>query len=283
MGAHMRTVRSRRLAVELKQLREQAGLTGEQVAEEMGWSVAKVYRIEGDKVRILVRDVLRLLKLYKISGAQAEAVTELARQARVKDWWHQYSGAIPEWFQFYVGLEAAVSAMHGYDAELVPGLLQTEQYIRAIMSTAPARDGNDETERQITVRMERQKRLTAADAPVLWAVLNEGVIRRTVGGPQVMRAQLRHLAEMSTLGNVTVQVLAYDAGAHPAMHGSFTIMQFPEPVDPDVVYVEAKTGALYLEKPEDVARYSLMFDYLRAQALSPEASRDLMTQLASTM
>ncbi|HEX4061514.1 MAG TPA: helix-turn-helix transcriptional regulator [Streptosporangiaceae bacterium] len=279
----MRTVRSRRLALELRQFRERAGLTGEQVAEEMGWSLAKVYRLEGDKVRILVRDVGRLLKLYKISGAQAEAVLELARQARVKDWWQQYSGAIPEWFQFYVGLEAAVSAMHGYDSELVPGLLQTEQYVRAIMSTAPIRDDNDETERQVTVRMERQKRLTAADAPLLWAVLNEGVIRRTVGGPQVMREQLRHLAEMSTLSNVTVQVLTFDAGAHSAMHGAFTIMKFPEPVDPDVVYVEAQTGALYLEKTEDVARYSLMFDYLRAQALSPEASRDLMTQLASTM
>ena len=283
MGAHMRTVRSRRLALELRQFREQAGLTGEQVAEDMGWSVAKVYRLEGDKVRILVRDVGRLLRLYKIGGAQAEAVLELARQARVKDWWHQYSGAIPEWFQFYVGLEAAVSAMHGYDSELVPGLLQTEQYVRAIMSTAPVRDDNDETERQITVRMERQKRLTAADAPFLWAVLNEGVIRRTVGGTQVMRTQLRHLADMSTLGNVTVQVLTFDAGAHSAMHGAFKVMRFPEPVDPDVVYVEAQTGALYLEKPEDVARYSLIFDYLRAQALSPEASRDLMTQLASTM
>jgi transcriptional regulator with XRE-family HTH domain len=278
----MRTVRSRRLAVELRQFREAAGLTGERVAEAMGWSVAKVYRIEGDKVRILVRDVQRLLNLYKISGAQADAVLELARQARGKDWWHQYSGAIPEWFQFYVGLEAAVSAMHGYDSELVPGLLQTEDYVRAIMSTAPAPDG-DEKERQITVRMERQKRLTAADAPVLWAVLNEGVIRRVVGGAKVMKAQLRQLADMSTMGNVTVQVLAYDAGAHPAMHGSFTIMQFPEPVDPDVVYVEAQTGALYLEKTEDVRRYSLMFDYLRAQALSPEASRDLMAQLAGNM
>jgi transcriptional regulator with XRE-family HTH domain len=278
----MRTVRSRRLAVELRQFREAAGLTGEQVAEAMGWSVAKVYRIEGDKVRILVRDVQRLLNLYKISGAQADAVLELARQARGKDWWHQYSGAIPEWFQFYVGLEAAVSAMHGYDSELVPGLLQTEDYVRAIMSTAPAPDG-DEKERQITVRMERQKRLTAADAPVLWAVLNEGVIRRVVGGAKVMKAQLRQLADMSTMGNVTVQVLAYDAGAHPAMHGAFTIMQFPEPVDPDVVYVEAQTGALYLEKTEDVHRYSLMFDYLRAQALSPEASRDLMAQLAGNM
>jgi transcriptional regulator with XRE-family HTH domain len=283
MGAHMRTVRSRRLTLELKHFREQAGLTGEQVAEPMGWSVAKVYRMEGDKVRILVRDVQRLLTLYQVTGAQADAVLELARQARVKDWWQQYSGAIPEWFQFYIGLEAAASGVHGYESKLVPGLLQTEGYIRAIMSTAPTPETDDDIERQVLVRMERQKRLTAPDAPDLWVVLNEAVIRRTVGGPKVMREQLHWLVEISKQSNLTIQVLAYDAGAHPAMHGAFWIMQFPEPADPDVVYVEAQTGALYLEKTEDVRRYSLMFDHLRAQALSPEASRDLMTQVADTM
>ena len=136
MGAHMRTVGSRRLVIELKRFREAAGLTGEQVAEQMGWSVAKVYRIEGDQVRVLPRDVQRLLTLYGIEGEQRDAVMELARLARVKDWWHQYSGAIPEWFQFYVGLEAAASAMKEYNAELVTGLLQTEPYARAVMAAA---------------------------------------------------------------------------------------------------------------------------------------------------
>lgn len=280
MAAHMPTVRSRRLAVELKRFREQAGLTGEQVAEEMGWSVAKVYRIEGDKVRILVRDVERLLRLYKINGGEREAVVELARQARLKDWWQQYSGTIPEWFQFYVGLEAAATGLRGYESELVTGLLQTEQYARAIMSTAPVPD-DDDVERQIAVRMERQKRLTSDDPLTVWLVLNEAVIRRVVGGPGVMHGQLAHLAELSALKNVTLQVLPYAAGAHPAMHGAFYMVGFPEPVDPDVVYLEQQTGALYLEKPEDVRRYSLMFDYLRAQALSPEHSVVLIAQLAS--
>jgi transcriptional regulator with XRE-family HTH domain len=279
MGAHMRTVGSRRLAIELKQFRDDSGMTGEQVAEQMGWSVAKVYRIEGDKVRVLVRDVQRLLRLYGVSGAQHDAVVELAKLARVKDWWQQYSGAIPEWFQFYVGLEAAASARRGYESELVPGLMQTEGYARAIMSTAPAPE-TDEVERQITVRMERQKRLTSSSPLTVWVVLNEAVVRRVVGGPQVMREQLAHLAELSALKNVTVQVLPYAVGAHPAMHGSFAIMEFPEPVDPDVVYLEAQTGALYLERTEDVRRYSLMFDYLRAQAFGPDASRDLIAQLA---
>ena len=279
MGAHMRTVGSRRLVIELKRFREAAGLTGEQVAEQMGWSVAKVYRIEGDKVRVLPRDAQRLLKLYGIGGEQAEAVMELARAARAKDWWHQYSGAIPEWFQFYVGLEAAASAMQEYCAELVTGLLQTEAYARAVMAAA-ARSDTGEMDRQVAVRLERQKRLTTPDAPALWVVLDEAVLLRQVGGPAVMAGQLAHIGQMAGQPNVTVQVLPFTAGAHPAMLGSFTLMQFPDPGDKDVVYLEAETGALYLEKPHDVARYSLMIDYLRAQALGPAESRALIAQLA---
>jgi transcriptional regulator with XRE-family HTH domain len=282
MPAHMRTVGSRRLVIELKQFREAAGLTGEQVAEQMGWSVAKVYRIEGDRVRVLARDVQRLLKLYGIGGEQAEAVLELARLARVKDWWHQYSGALPEWFQFYVGLEAAASAMQEYNAELVTGLLQTEAYARAVMAAAMRADADDrEIDRQVAVRLERQKRLTAPDAPTLWAIVNEAVLHRQVGGPQVMADQLAHIRQLAARPNVTVQVLPFTAGAHPAMLGSFTLMQFPDPADRDVVYLEAETGALYLEKPEDVRRYSLMIDYLRAQALGPAESRALIAQLAA--
>ena len=279
MGAHMRTVGSRRLVIELRQFREHAGLTGEQVAEQMGWSVAKVYRIEGDRVRVLPRDVQRLLKLYGISGEQTEAVLELARLARAKDWWHQYFGAIPEWFQFYVGLEAAASAMQEYCAELVTGLLQTEAYARAVMAAA-ARSDTEEMDRQVAVRLERQKRLTGPDAPSLWVILGEGVLHRQVGGPAVMRDQLAHIAQMAGRGNVTVQVLPFTAGAHPAMLGSFTLMQFPDPADKDVVYLEAETSALYLEKPEDVRRYNLMIDYLRAQALGPAESRALIAQMA---
>ncbi len=281
MPAHMRTVGSRRLVIELRQFREQAGLTGEQVAEEMGWSLAKVYRIEGDRVRVLARDVKRLLKLYGISGEQADAVLELARTARAKDWWHQYSGAIPEWFQFYVGLEAAASAMQEYNAELVTGLLQTEAYARAVMTAAMRADPDEEMERQIAVRLERQKRLVAPDAPALWAVMNEAVLHRQVGGPDVMRDQLAHIGQLAARPNVTIQVLPFTAGAHPAMLGSFTVMQFPDPADRDVVYVETGTGALYLEKPEDVRRYNLMIDYLRAQALGPAESRTLIAQLAA--
>ena len=170
----------------------------------------------------------------------------------------------------YVGLEAAASAMQEYNAELVTGLLQTEAYARAVMAAA-MRAGTDdqETERQIAVRLHRQKRLTAPDAPTLWAVMNEAVLHRQVGGPQVMAGQLAHIGQPAARPNVIIQVLPFTAGAHPAMLGSFTVMQFPDPADPAVVYLEAQTGALYLEKPDDVRRYSLMIDYLRAQALGP--------------
>jgi transcriptional regulator with XRE-family HTH domain len=282
MAAHVPNVRSRRLAAELRRSRDEAGLTWEAVAERMGWSTSKVYRIEGDKVSVLLRDVARLLDLYGVTGEHRDAVLELARQARRKDWWHQYGGAIPAWFQFYVGLEAEAATLRGYESEFVPGVMQTEDYARAIMSTAPEPD-SEEAERQIAVRMERQKRLRGDNPLTLWVVLNEAVIRRQVGGPQVMRGQLTHLGELAALRNVTVQVLTYAAGAHPAMHGAFTIMEFPEETHPDVVYLEAQTGALYLEMTSDLRRYSLVFDYLRAQALAPAASRALIAQVAKEL
>jgi hypothetical protein len=202
---------------------------------------------------------------------------ELARQARRKDWWHQYSGAIPSWFQFYVGLEAEATTLHCYEAEFVPGVMQTEDYARAIMSTAPEPDA-DEFERQITVRMERAKRLTGPDPMTLWVIMNEAVIRRLVGGADVMHGQLAHLLKLIALRHVTVQVLPYAAGAHPAMQGSFTVMAFPDETHPDVVYMETQTSALYLEAPQERERYSLVFDHLRAQALAPVESKAVITQ-----
>jgi hypothetical protein len=153
--------------------------------------------------------------------------------------------------------------------------------VERLVQGAMRADGHEEIERQIAVRLERQKRLTAPDAPTLWAVMNEAVLHRQVGGPAVMAGQLAHIGQLAGRPSVTVQVLPFTAGAHPAMLGSFTVMQFPDPADRDMVYLEAETGALYLEKPEDVRRYSLMIDYLRAQALGPAESRALIAQLAA--
>ena len=251
----------------------------EQVAEQMGWSVAKVYRIEGDKFRVLPRDVQRLLKLYGIDGEQAEAVLELARLAQAKDWWHQYSGVIPEWFQFYVGLEAAASSMQEYCAELVTGLLQTEAYARAVMAAA-ARPNTEEMDRQVKVRLKRQRRLTDPDAPSLWVVLDEAVLHRQVGGVAVMGAQFAHIAEMAGQPNVTVQVLPFTAGAHPAMLGVVTLMQVPRPGGQGRGLPGGRDRGAVPGEQEDVRRYSLMIDYLRAQALGPAESRALIAQMA---
>lgn len=279
MASHVQNVRSRRLAAELRQFRDAAGLTWDVVAERMGWSPSKVYRIENDKVSVLLRDVGRLLDLYDVAGEHREAVLELARQARRKDWWHQYSGAIPQWFQFYVGLEAEASAMRCYESEFVPGILQTEEYARAVMTAYPEMSDKD-IDQALAVRLGRQ-RLLAEDEPLaLWFVLNEAALRRQVGGQAVMRAQLARLADLAGQRHITVQVLPFAAGAHPAMEGAFSIIEFPEDAHPDVVYMEVQGGALYLERAAELRKGSLIFDHLLAQALHPAESQAMIARLA---
>ncbi|MFD1538476.1 helix-turn-helix domain-containing protein [Nonomuraea guangzhouensis] len=268
-GKHIPTVASTRLAAELRSHREKSGLSQEAVAEQMGWAESKLYRIENDKSRVLVRDVKRLVSLYEPEEAQAHAIVELARVAGEPDWWHQYSGAIPEWFQVYVALETSASHVFGYDSELVPGIMQTESYARTIMMTAPDRGPDEEIENQVKVRINRQARLTGTNPLNLWIVLNEGVVRRKVGGPDVMREQIEHLIEIAQLRNVTLQVLPYEVGEHSAMHGSFTILQFPPAHDPDKVYLEQQIGGIYTQKTNEVERYKLLYDDVRARALGP--------------
>jgi transcriptional regulator with XRE-family HTH domain len=294
MGSHIPNARSRRLTAELRVLREKAGLNWEKVARQMGWSTSKVYRIEADKVGVILRDVRRLLTLYKVTGAEREALLELAKQARAGGWWHKYADAIPEWFQFYVGLEAEAVTLRAYESELVPGLLQTPEYARAILTMSPiargregdGRDG-DVLTRQVEIRRRRQERLvlaTTGENPLTaWFVLNEAVIRRPVGGAEVMRGQLGRLREVAAQENVTVQVLPCSAGAHPAMQGPYDLLGFGGAEYSDVVYLESLTGSTYLEKAEDVERYGMMFDQLCAQALDPKESDALIAQAAEEL
>jgi transcriptional regulator with XRE-family HTH domain len=274
------TVASGRLARELRDRREKAGLSQESVAQEMGWAESKLYRIENDKSRVLVRDVKRLIKLYKVRGKEEDALLELAGLAGEPEWWHPYSGAIPEWFQLYVVLESSASELNGYESELAPGIMQTENYMRAIMRTAPNHDDDEAIEGKITVRANRQARLTGDDPLSVWLVLNEAVIRRVVGGPQVMREQLEHLITLSELRNVTLQVLPFAIGEHAAMHGAFKLLKFPTPGDPHKVYLEEQVGGIYTQKDQEVDRYALMFDHLRARAHGPEQTRALLHEAA---
>jgi transcriptional regulator with XRE-family HTH domain len=277
------TVRRRRLRYELRRLRTERGLTIEDVQERSNSDIKAptLSRWETGERSIRPVDLRLLLDIYEIHADEREALLTLARQAKERGWWHQYASAVPNWFQVYVGLETEASTIREYAAELVPGLLQTEGYYRAFLaSVAP---GDPEIDKKVKVRLERQERLTNGDPPNYWAVLNEAVIRRLVGGTEVMTRQLGHIAAVAELPNVTVQVLPFDAGVHPAMDGSYSILGFPGPHDPDVVYQENQSGSVYLEEADEVGRFSQMFSHLMARALSPEDSVRLIREVASNL
>jgi transcriptional regulator with XRE-family HTH domain len=279
------TVRRRRLRYELRRLRDEHGLTIEQVQEASGGDIKapSISRWENGERTVRPTDLRLLLDIYQVDGQRREALLTLARQAKERGWWQSYGSAIPQWFQVYVGLEAEASSVRVYESELVHGLLQTAGYYRAFLQAAPAAAVDAEADRKIEVRLARQERLTGEDPPDYWAVLNEAVIRRVVGGPVVMREQLGHIADMAQLPHVNVQVLPFGAGVHPAMDGSFEILGFPEPGDPDVVYLENQAGSLYLEEQPEIDRYARMFSHLMAKALDPEESRRMIAQIAADL
>jgi transcriptional regulator with XRE-family HTH domain len=275
------TVKRRRLAAELHACREEAGLTIDDVALELEWSAAKISRIENARVRVLPRDVKHLLRIYKVKEGSPEwdLLVMLARESHQKGWWQSYGDALSAIFSTYVGLEAAAATLRTYESECVPGLLQTEDYARAIISvTLPAR-ADDDIEKNVAVRMARQSQLTQGQPPELWAIVSEAGIRRLVGGAAVMRVQLDRLLEASHQPNVTLQVMPFSAGAHAGMTGAFMIVGFAEPADPDVVYVNYSSGSLFLEKPEELSRCALIFNHLRATALPIGQSRDIVARI----
>ncbi|GGO74380.1 helix-turn-helix domain-containing protein [Nonomuraea cavernae] len=274
------SARQRRLAAILRSLRKEKGLSRDAVAERLGCSAPTVTRIEAALVGARISDVTMLLEIYEVPPHTREILLQLARDARKRGWWDKMSDTIPEYFQSYVGLEEDASSICGYETEYVPGLFQTEEYARAVMGAEPTLAPDEELTQSLSIRMKRQELLTSATPPEMWMVLNEAVIRREVGGKDVMRRQLLHLLELSQQNPINIQVLAFDSGAHPAMNGGFSILKFPKPSDPDVVYVEYWRGSIYLEAPNDVNAYNRMFDHLRARALGPDATRRLIEQAA---
>jgi transcriptional regulator with XRE-family HTH domain len=278
------TVRRRRLAAELHRLRQASKMTIEQVAEALEWSPGKVSKIENARVSVLPRDARRLLDTYGITdGQERELLLTLARESRERGWWQQYGEAIPEWFATYVGLEAEASTISVYQAEIVPGLLQTERYAAALHRAALMNATEEEIARHVAVRMERQARLRQSDAPQLWVVLNEAVIRRVIGERAVMHEQLVKLADAASAPNITLQILPFSAGAHASMDSAFWIVGFDPPTDGEIVYLEHPTCSLYLEKPEEVARYRLIYEHLRAASLSFDESRRLIVRSAEDL
>ncbi len=277
------TVKRRRLAAELRQRRLEAKLTIEAVAERLEWSPGKISKIENARVSVLPRDVRHLLREYGIEGADAEPLLTIARESRQRGWWQQYGDAIPPWFNTYVGLESDASTIYAYQGEYVPGLLQTSAYATAANRSALMTATEEEIEQVVKVRMERQSRLAETEPPQLWMVLNEAVIRRIVGDRATMHEQLTKLVEASERPRATIQILPFSAGAHPAMDSAFHLLGFDEPSADEIVYIEYPTGSIILENHEEVARYRLSFDHLRAQSLSADESRRMLNRAAEDL
>jgi len=272
-------LRRRRLATELRKLRDGAGVKAADVARELGCSPGKISQMETGRVSISVPDTKAMLELYGVDGDRRDALVELARAAKLRGWWLPYAGAMHPWSQHYVGLETEAAVILAYQSEYLPGLLQTEPYLRALLAGEITPWSAEEVDRLVELRRARQQVLTGADAPRCVFLLNEAALRRLVGSPQVMRDQLHRLLEAGRQDNVIVQVLPFTAGAHPAMTGPFVYLSFPDPADVDVVYVEYLTGALYLESVSDVGAYNEAFSRLATTALSRTRSTALIREI----
>ena len=277
------SVRSRQLAAELRRQRDEAGLTGEEVAVRLGWSAAKVSRVETARTAVSPSDLQLLLDLYEVSGQHRERLTELGRTARQRGWWDAYADMLGPEYATLIALESDADSVGWYAAQIVPGLLQTEEYAREIIRSTLLISPPGEMERRVQVRMSRQ-RVLSGDSPLeLAVILDEAALERQVGGADVMRAQLRRLVQVAEQPNVQVQVLPNAAGAHPAVTGEFTILRFPELIAPDVVYLENMTSNVYVEREAEVFRYSLALERLSSLALGHEESVALIAGQADAM
>jgi DNA-binding XRE family transcriptional regulator len=279
------TVNRLMLGTQLHRMRTQAGVTSDQAAHKIRASRSKISRMENGRVGFKERDVDDLLDLYTVTDPYLRArVKALLQQANSPGWWTRYAEVTADWFEEYLGLETAASMIRTFEMQFVHGLFQTPQYARAVtlLGHSAARVG--EIEQRVALRLSRQGLLTSAQAPMVWSILDEGAIRRPVGGRAVMRSQLAHLAEVaSDLRNVTVQVVPFEAGGHAGAGGSFTMLRFAGEEVPDIIYIEQLTSALYLDKREDVDHYLEVMDSLSAEALPPAQTLDFIARAAREM
>ena len=275
------TVRRRRLGSELRRLREAHSIKLEEVAEHLGVAASTLSRIETGKAPTKSIYLNAMLEMYGVNDpSQRQVLVDMAREGHRKGWWSVYDDVLPTGFGIYVGLEAEAAGLRSYEAEAVHGLFQTPDYARAILREVHNRDSEEQVERLVDLRMKRQDVLDRDPPLDVWLILDEAVIRRTIGGPEVMGGQLARLADASKMPNVTLQVLPFASGSHAGLRGPFSILEFPERADADVAYVESVAGILYLEKDREVRSCAEAFDRLRATALSPGASAELISEAA---
>lgn len=277
-GAQSPTVRRRRLGQELRGLREASGLTIEEVAQRLEMSAAKISRIETSRVSVRPRDVSDLLDQYGITGTHRDNLMTLTREARQQGWWHSYNDVLSLGTEIWVGLESEAREIRWYEVQLIPGLLQTPEYARAIIRAHYRSESGEQTDRRVEFRMARQQLVIGQIHTPIWVVLDEAVLLRRMGSPELMQGQYQQLLELSENSSMTIQVLPLDAGSYSGSPSGFAIMQLPHP-DPEVVVVEYRGGILYLESKEDVALHTRMFDLIRATAKGPDDSMRYIAQL----
>jgi transcriptional regulator with XRE-family HTH domain len=274
------TVRRILVGVQLRRLREERGITREDAGYVIRASGSKISRLELGRVSFKERDIADLLSFYGVEDhQQREALLSMARDANNPGWWHRYDDVLPSWFQTYVGLEESASLIRTFEMQFVPGLLQTQDYARAVMAAGQPELSRQEIERRVELRMARQRILSRPSPPKLWAVIDEAALRRPIGGTQVIRAQIRHLIDLMNHPNITVQVMPFRFGGHAAEGGAFSILRFPETDLPDIVYVEQLVSALYLEKREQVDRYAQAMDRMTIDSQPPDLSMVSLNKL----
>ncbi len=256
-------------------------MSREDVSEQTGINAATLYRIETARARPQMRTLTALLNLYHADQEHREYLITLFREAGKQGWLRPYHFDLPEEYTAYINFEAEAAGVRNYESLFIPGLLQTEDYARAVVRGVLPMASDQEVEDRVQARMERQQVLSKETPLTLWAIVDEAALRRAVGGTKVMHRQLVHLADTVKTPNITFQVIPFDAGAHPGMPGSFVLMDFSDPMDTDLIYIDSMAGDLFLESEIDVRRYSAIFDNLRAVALSPDASATFLAELAS--
>jgi transcriptional regulator with XRE-family HTH domain len=269
------------LGSQLRRLREAAGIAPEEAGYSIRASRSKISRMEHGRVSFKPRDIADLLTLYGVTDEQVcEGVLSLATRANAQGWWAQYGDILPDWFEVYLGLEAAASLIRTFELQFVHGLFQTEDYARAVTSLGHGAAPADEIQRRVHLRIERQELLHCDEPPRVWSVMDEASLRRPVGGREVMRGQIRHLLEMSELPHVTLQVVPFELGGHAGAGGSFTVLRFGMQRNlADVVYIEQLNSALYLDKPTEVDHYMEVMNRLSAEAMTPPASERFLHDL----
>ncbi len=277
------TVRRRQLGLELRRLRMAAGKTPKEAAEWLEITTPTMSKIELGRQAIKGTHVRLLAQLYNVGAPELDTLLRLAREANQRGWWAAYGDTVPDYVRSYLGLEEDAEELWAYESGLVFGLFQTPAYAEAIIASFRRDDDATEIARRVEIRAARQKRLFADQSPSLRVVLDEAVLRRKVGGAEVMREQLRHIAKVAELPHVEVRVLPFDAGEHPSIGTAFALLRFADASAMNFVYLEHHMGALYLERPADLARYTEMFEQLVTAALSPDESLQFVATLATEL